>query len=361
MKNFNWKKLVNIGVGLLVLVLYVVYFIFTLSLKRDSVFTVIGFSMLGLLSAYVITAIFHEIGHLVLGAITKLKLCYFQFFGVRVSKKDDGKISISLQKDGVLGETAFYPSNGDDVAKKIGLTALGGPIFTFIQTIVYLVISIVFMENTAIFCVFGISFVVPLYVFLINIIPFSYDYDGAIVLTMLSGGKKAIIASSYITASALIYKGEEPYNVSGRYLTTYDENYDFFSVKVIHLRYLSSLINNEETAFKELDKISDKDKLPDGTYGDVIYELLFRALILGDEEYIKENKDEVLDYLAMDDSPTSIRVQVALCIYEGDYQRADLLIKSGIETCATYPVIGIAKFEKQMLEKFSQALEQAQS
>lgn len=357
MKNFNFKRIISVSVTACCVILYVIYMAFTFAMKKNETWAVIGYSIIGVASCYVISIIFHELGHLIFGLAAKLKLCYFKVFCFKISKSLNGKISVCIDKTDVFsGETSFYPKTGKDVAKSIGVSALGGPAFSFIQTIVYLIISTVFMQNTAVYCIFGMPFVIPLYLFIINLIPFSERYDGAIALTMLSGGKRAITASSYVTASALVYDGETPSELSGRLLSVYDENYDFFSVKIIHLRYLSFLMNNESAAFAELDKISDKNKLPDGTYGEVIYELLFKALICGDEKYVSENRAETLDYLCTDDSPTSFRVQAALCIYDGDYNRAKMLIASGIKSCETYSVKGVAKLEKQMLEKFNQAL-----
>ena len=74
---------------------------------------------------------------------------------------------------------------------------------------------------------------------------------------MLGGGKRALIASSYVTASSLISSGTSPEKLSGRFLTAYDLGYDFYSVKIILLRYYSLLLSNEDSAFSELDKISD--------------------------------------------------------------------------------------------------------
>lgn len=357
MKNLQYKKLINIAVLLLSVILYVLYFINTLSIYSQNVIGVIGFSLLGIVLTIIITEIFHEAGHLVFGLSCGLKLGYIKIFCIRFSKRENGKFAFSLDKHDVFSsETAFYPTIGKNVSLKIGLTALGGPIFSFIQTAVYLIIAVTSINNMALFCMFGISFTIPLYVFLINVIPFSAAYDGDLALTMLSGGKKAVIASTLITASSLIAGGVEPSKLNGRYLSVYENDYGFYSVKTVYLRYLANILTDENAAFSELEHISNKQKLPDGTYGDVIYELFFRALVCGDDDYVKENRSEVLDYLSTDDTPTSFRVQAALCIYDGDYYRAKLLIKSGIKICGTYYNRGIAMLERKLLEGLNDSL-----
>ena len=264
---------------------------------------------------------------------------------------------IGLTKEGgVFGETVFTSLSNENVALKIGLTAFGGPILTFIQVVAQLILALTCFDNTLILCVFGISFVVPLYVFIINVIPFSFDYDGAVVYTMLSGGKKSLIASSYLTAAALIAGGVSPEELSGKLLAIYDEDYRYYNVKIIRYRYLSVLFSDENTAFLELDKINDLSRLPDGTYAEVLYELFFRALVVGDDNFIKQNKEEVLEYLDVDDTPTSLRVQVAHCIYNEEYERAKLLVDSGLKLCNSYEDKGMAKLEKQLLERFKDAL-----
>ena len=353
MKNLPFKKLINFGVFALCLALGIVYLIYTLNIKEGQALAVIGFSLLGIVVSYIFTIIFHEIGHLVFGSFAGLKLCYIKFFGLQFGKNNKGKFSILIDKHDVLSsETAFYPSNGNDVAFKIGLSAMGGPLFTFFQIIAQFIVVATCLNNTALFCILGTSFIVPLYVFLINIIPFSYNYDGFVIFTMLGGGKKALIASSYVTASSLISSGTSPEKLSGRFLTAYDLGYDFYSVKIILLRYYSLLLSNEDSAFSELDKISDTLKLPDGTYADTLYELYFRALVVGDEKFISEYKEEVNEYLDEDDSPTSFRVQVALATHNGELERAKLLCESGLKICEGYYNVGMAEFEKQILSRF---------
>ena len=357
MKNAQYKRLLSLIIAIISFALYLTYFIYVLVVKKGETLAVIGFSLLGLVVSYLITSIIHELGHVVFGLINKLKLCYLKIFGLRFYKNEKGKFSVGLSRDGdIFGETAFYPSTGDDVTLKIGLTAFGGPIFSFIQTVIQLIVALTCIGNTAVLCIFGISFVMPLYTFIINVIPFSFEYDGHLAFTMLSGGKKALIASAYITASSLISSGTSPEELNGRCLTVYDENYGFYNVKIIRLRYLSSLINDENTAFTELDKISNVDKLPDGTYAEVLYELFFRALVLSNDDFIKTYREETLEYLDVDDSPTSFRVQVALCVYDGEYERAKLLVASGIKACSNYADKGMAKLEKQLLERFNDVL-----
>ena len=357
MKNAVLKRLINLIVTLLVIALYVVYFIYVISLKKSQVLQVVGFSVLGLVVSYLLTTLIHELGHILFGLICRLKLCYVKLFGLRFYKNENGKLKVTLSRDGnVFGETAFYSTSNENSAVKIGLTAFGGPIFSFIQVIAQLVIALTLIDNTFMFCTFGISFVVPLYVFLINVIPFSYEHDGSVAFTMLSGGKKSHIASSYVTASLLIAGGVSPEELNGKYLAVYDEDYSFYNIKIIRLRYLSVLINDENTAFLELDKISDLSRLPDGTYAEVLYELFFKALVLNDSEFINLHKEEVLEYLDEDDSPTSFRVQTALCVYNEEYERAKLLVDSGIKMCNSYANKGIAKLEKQLLERFKDVL-----
>jgi hypothetical protein len=173
---------------------------------------------------------------------------------------------------------------------------------------------------------------------------------------MLSGGKKSLIASAYITAESLVSSGVTPDKLNQRLLSVYDANYDFYSVRIIRLRYLSYLIDDEDSAFKELDKISNVNYLPDGTYGDVVYELFFRAIVQGNDEYVSNVREEVLFYLDEDDSPTSFRVQVALAVYDGELERAKLLCQSGIKICENYGNVGLAEFEKQILQRFYESL-----
>ena len=333
MKSAVIKRITNLIVSLVAIALYVVHFVYVVSIKKGQEIAVIGFSVLGLLVSYVLTCIIHELGHILLGLIFKLKLCYVKIFGLHFYKSEEGKLKVALSRNkDIFGETAFYSLDSENAAKKICF------------------------DNTFILCTFGISFIVPLYVFVINIIPFSYDYDGSIMLTMLSGDKKSHIASSYVAASSLIASGVSPEELNGKHLAVYDEDYGFYSVKIIRLRYLSVLVNDENTAFRELDKISNLSLLPDGTYAEVLYELFFKALVLEDDNFIKLHSDDVFEYLDEDDSPTSFRVQTAYCIYKQEFERAKLLVESGLKICDTYENKGIAKLEKQLLERFNDVL-----
>ena len=150
--------------------------------------------------------------------------------------------------------------------------------------------------------------------------------------------------------------GEEPKNLSGKLLSTYDTNYSLSSVKIIYLRYLSLLESNEEKAFLELEKISNLEMLPPSIYHDILKELFFIAILKGDNEFIVEYGDYVIDLLSREDSPVNYRIHACYRLYKGDKAWAKAIINGGLDSLSKFAERGLALTEKRYLLSLMQEM-----
>lgn len=351
--HLGWYLLLIFKIATFGFLLYKTCIIYSEDIPRVIIFTIVGF-----IYSFFFTTLIHEFGHLISGLAFGLKFNSIRFLWFKFYKKE-GRLRFSFSRmGGTLGETTLYPVDKTNVAKNVGFSYAGGLLFTFIFTILSILIAIMSIEvSLEIFCVFGLSFAFPMYMMSSCTSPMNKESDGTLALNLIFDKRQGNIASNYFCACIDLQNGVEPIDLDQKYLLYYDDSYSVFSVGIRYLRYLSFLTFDENKAFKEIYEISDRRKIPSTMYKRVFLEMFFASLVLKDSTFIKENIDEANSYLDVDDSPTSIRIQATLCIYRNEIDRARLLLNTGIKLCTSYSNRGIAKFEYSILSSMLDSLQ----
>ncbi len=347
MKKQRIKNLINGIVALSCVALFMFLFLTLTFSYQDDVFTIIASVFAGVLVILLLNSLVHETGHVLFGVFSGLKFYSVKFLWLFIGKKE-GKLKVLLESsDGEIGSTVLVPKSPEKVFEKYVLSAFGGLLFTFLLITAQVLICL-FCKNLIIYSALGITFPITVYVFLINLFPLFENNDGYIVYAYLSGGKLKTVCSNYFTATAWLYAGVEPSELDSTLLLDHGVESPYFS-NVRYLRYLAYVNSDEERAVEELRQISDLSKLS-FCVDEVYEELLFCALLIGDEKFIKAHENEVIKIISKQERPQSFRVHASLRINDKDIEWAKLILESGIKFCDTYAVKGIAKSEKRYMK-----------
>ncbi len=306
---------------------------------------VLLFAFLGVIITFILAPLFHELGHLIFGLFSGLKLVSFTLYFIKL--KFYKKFAISFVKPYAFGETVFLPKNPEKYPEKLKNTTLGGLLFSVVYMLAGMLVAFL---STNFYCalMFGLSYHISAYILLVNALPFKSDSDGALLLSFSNkNGVYEEMLTNVLSAHAEIMCGTEPKDVSARYLTEFHVSYDYYSVLLKYFRYIAFLWRDEESAFKELFDVSDLDKIPDSLYETIYKEIFFASIVRGDKAFIKANEEVVIGYLDNDDSPSNYRIHAAYRQYKGDSDWAKLIIESGLKALGDDN--GFEKYEKRLL------------
>ena len=144
------------------------------------------------------------------------------------------KFKIELVNFAFFGYTEFIPKDQNGYPKKVVITTIGGSVFTLIYLIFGVLCSYLFIDNFVLFTLFGMQYLITLYLFLINILPFIEDSDGSFLLNYFSNNSYSEIIKNALTIDGLILSGEEPNNINSKLFINYNNDYSYFSVKIIY-------------------------------------------------------------------------------------------------------------------------------
>lgn len=347
MKKF-YVKIINAVIIVALIALYAVLFVQALIIHKNDRALIILASLAGIAASGILAVAFHEAGHVLFGKICGFKFVKTKIFCFEIRRSGD-KLRIGFVKIGEdPGDTEMAPVTTKNLKIKAILYSLGGILMNAAQMTAQICVLVTVKETPFVYAFIGTPYLVPAYLMIVNLLPVFKGSDGDVAFTLISGGAAGRCALNYYGALAMLYSGVTPANLPSALLYEAGGE-DCFSVYISYLKYLNKFLTDENAAFKELDSIILADDLPEELYTQVLCEKLFKAVIVKDDKFIKNNREEAIDRLALNDTPTSFRIQAALSVYDGDYNRARLLISSGLNAVNDYPVKGIAEFERQIL------------
>ncbi len=348
MKKQTVKYVLEWVIILSLLTLYAFMLIEVIASSTNLIYA-IGLCSLGLIITVILSSLVHELGHVVFGLISGLKLHSFTvlFLKITFSKGRFPKIQFIFPND--FGSTEFLPKTNEKFYGKLCISALGGLIFSLI----YLVVGILFLYlgNYFTVCFFGITFPITAYILLVNLIAFDETCDGYLLFSFLAGGKNKRIISNCLTAISNVILGVEPKDLDSRLLAEFTKECDIYSVRIIYLRYLAYFRRDIERARKELLCICDSQKLNEEFYMLIFKELFYTALVNKDDDYIKANQEEAVNYLSYEMHASDYRIHATYRAYIGNKDWAKLLIKSGKENLEKFIEKGITIAEFDALSE----------
>ncbi len=353
MKKKFFSKLLEWALTLSLLGLYAFMLVEVLTKTENLIFT-IGLCVLGLIITVFLSSLAHEIGHLIFGIFAGLKLYSIMVLFIKLTFKKGKfpKIQFVLPID--FGSTDFLPKTREKYYKKICVSALGGLIFSALYLIMG--VTFIYVGNYFTYLAFGITFPITAYIILVNLIPFDESSDGYLLFSAISGGQIKRIIDNCLTAIADITLGIQPKDLDSRLLAEFTKDCNAYSVRVIYLRYLAYFRRDRERAVKELISICDSQKLNEEFYILIFKELFYDALLKKDDDYIKANQEEAVNYLSYEMHASDYRIHATYRAYIGDKDWAKLIIKSGEENLENFIEKGIAIAEIDALNELKAQL-----
>ena len=347
MKRHKVKDIVNGLTALLCVALLVFLVVNLITVYPDKIIEIIISVLVGAVVTIFINSVIHELGHVLFGAIAGLKVYSVQFLNLFIGI-ENGKFKIKFKPlASELGETVLLPKNTQNVAKKFVISSVGGLLFSLLLIIAQVLI-VLLVDNAIIEAGLGATFPITAYVFLINLFPLFENNDGCLVYNYLAGGERKVVLENYYKCVALLVGGTEPSELDGALLLRYD-GCDGYHAYIDYLRYLAYVKNDEESAIKELRKLSDLSKV--AYLNDEIFEeMFFASIILNDDKFIKAHAEEAVEIVSLQERPQSYRIHASYRIYNGEGDWAKLILESGIKYCDTYAIKGIATAERKYME-----------
>ncbi len=301
----------------------------------------------GIIITLFLSSLFHELGHLVFALFAGLKIYSFTvlFLQIQFRPKKFPKIKFVLPAN--FGDTGLFPKKVEKFSKKVFISTIGGVVFSLI----YLAFGIIslYLGDYYTYCIFGITFPITAYIILVNVIPFTEDSDGGLLFNMLAGGKFKRIIENCLNATASVMLGVEPKDLDSRLLAEFTSDCDIYSVRIIYLRYLAYFRRDSERGVKELISICNSEKLDEYFYMAIFKELFYNALINKDDEYIKANCEEAVNYLSYELHPSDYRIHATYRLYTGEVEWAKLIVKEGEDKLPTFIEKGIVLQELDCL------------
>lgn len=331
-------------------VVFMVQFAFSFPLWKTERWWFILLTATGILIAFILSPLIHELGHTVGGLVCGLSVKNITVGFLSVLFLNSNKVKFKLHKAETFGYTELVPKTQNNYAKKVIISTVCGLAFTLIQTVIGMLICIKFLDNMVVYALFGISFYVPMYLLLLNLFPIIPSSDGSLIFRLLQKDEKGRIVNNYFKAVSAVFCGVEPKNIDGSLLRDYTLDYDEYSVKIIYLRYLAYLDNSDGADTKELEKICDREKLFGDDYETVYKELFFNAILRNDVTFIKTHSDIVVGFLQQEKSPCDYRIHAVYRMYTGDREWAKLILKTGLNYIDNFSEKGLVKAEKHRLE-----------
>lgn len=346
MKKQRVKDIVNALTAFLCVALLVFLVVNLITIYPDKIIEIIISVLVGALATVILNSIIHELGHILFGAVSGLKVYSAQFLNLFIGT-ENGKFKIKFKRSSELGETVLLPKNTNSVAKKFIISAVGGLLFSLLL-IVCQVLIVLFVDNFIVEAGLGATFPITVYFFLVNLFPLFENNDGCLVYNYLAGGERKIVLENYYKCVALLVGGTEPSELDGALLLRYD-GCDGYHAYIDYLRYLAYVKNDEERAIEELRKLSDLSRVA-YLNNEIFEEMFFASIILKDDKFIKAHAEEVVEILSLQERPQSYRIHACYRIYNGESDWAKLILESGIKYCDSYLIKGIATAEKKYME-----------
>lgn len=348
MSNKKLKQVLAFSITIAVILLYILHFSTVIIAFSNEWLKYLLLAILGLFITVILASLVHELGHIICGLILGFKIDYLSILFIKFTFAKKFKISLIFPFE--FGETGLTPKNSKNYPDKIVACAISG----LIGSLIYMLFGMLVATTTSsieTFVVFGLSYHLSAYIFLINLLPLSSTSDGELLFSKLfKKDRDKVIFNNALQLGADISLGVNPQDVDGELLKFYDESGDKYSMQILYFRYLSYFPNDDIGGFKQLDKIKDLNVLEGEEYIAVLKEKFFKALVLKEQDFIEKYQEEVVDYLSEYSSPSDYRIHATYRIYQGEYEWAKLIINDGLNNIDNFSIKGLVKLEKSILK-----------
>ncbi len=354
------KRFFTAALPIVLDILFIVSLVFVLYFSYpdtwEDFWLILALGCVFFLLSLVIIPVLHELGHLLIG-----KLCGMRLIGITLSFVEIIRLGdkltyrfvnpVTLE---VAGSCRMYPADGKNIEKKYLLFASGGLIFNLFYLIIGLPLVIIF-NTPFLWATLGITLPYCAYLFIVNLLPFSETYDGAILWGLLKGDSSQITAVRLFTAQGYLAQGLTPSQIDKKlYFDLPQLSEDDVNFAILqYYRYTYFLDNGEEKeAFKSITRLEEcLEYIPDVYLTPILAELVFAYSYLEINEELAERYHARME--RQEDAIHAIEAVRAKAAYarlknneKGQREALDDL-KTLIEQ---EPLLGVKKYEEKILK-----------
>ena len=312
--------------------------------------------LVGLALGFILTPIYHEIGHVVFAKGARMECVYAKCSCFRFYVKD-GKKKMGLASPFAPDETQVMPSCGGDMQKRASAYAIGGLFFGGILILTAAACAVcVQIFHAPNYLLWGIL-PYPCYSFLLNVAPAEYP-GGKTDMAVYVGLKKGYDAEKNMLAAMEIqgqlYEGKTFAEIEeGLYFDQPQlcEDEPLFAV-MLDLRYRYHLEKGDiEKAAACLNRLTSiLDYMPYAEAEKVAAELVYMASLRGEAEIAEENAKACQGFLK-GNTVTAKRILAAWSKMSGQTDFVNALLEQAEACMQNERVAGVKKFEQILLSR----------
>ncbi len=293
----------------------------------------------------------HEFGHFIVGKILGYSLLSFRI-GIFSFDNINGKMKLTIKKNkGYSGLCAMI--SNDDSMNKFAFYIAGGILINFLTGILSLVVGIAINQSHNFLSILLIYLgFLSLAVFVINGIPLTKNNaitDGTFLYNIILKKPYAHTLSTLIKAQTMIAAGTRPRELN----IEIDKEAEFDLFSYLYAYYSAQDAEELETTKYLIEQIEKNiDKANSFNLPAICYEICFCACIFGDNEKAVDFYDRVSKTLQKDNDINGLRVKAYYAYYiNNDSEKAKNLCNEGLKVKDKYPIIGIAVYEENLINK----------
>ena len=312
--------------------------------------------LVGLALGFILTPIYHEIGHIIFAKAAKMECVYVKCSCLRFYVKD-GKKKMGFASPFAPDETQVMPKCGGDMQKRASAYAIGGLAFGLILILTAgacAVCTQIFLAPN--YLLWGIL-PYPCYSFLLNIAPAEYP-GGKTDMAVYIGLKKGYDAEKNMLAAMEIqgqlYEGKSFAEIEESLYFDQPqlcEDEPLFAV-MLDLRYRYYLEKGDmENAAACLNRLASiLEYMPYAEAEKVAAELVYMASLRGEAEIAEENAKACQPFLK-GNTLTAKRILAAWSNMSGQTDFLNALLEQAEDCLQNERVAGVKKFEQILLSR----------
>lgn len=312
--------------------------------------------LVGLVLGFVLTPIYHEIGHVVFAKAAKMDCVYVKCFCLRFYR-ENGKKRMAFASPFAPDETQVLPKCGGDMQKRAAAYSLGGLAFGLL--LIFLIAACAVCSQiflTPNYLLWGLL-PYPCYSFLLNVAPAEYPSgktDTAVYIGLKKGydAEKNMLAAMEIQGQ--LSQGKTFAKIDeGLYLNQPQlcEDEPLFAV-MLDLKYRYYLEKGDmEKAAACLNRLASVlDYMPLAQAEKVAAELVYMASLRGEMDVAEENAKACQTFLK-GESVTAKRILAAWSKASGQTDFVSALLAQAQDCLGNEPILGVRKFEEILLSR----------
>ncbi len=296
------------------------------------------FTLIGAIINYVLSVVFHEVGHIIVAKIKKCQIIEWSVLGLGYSKINK---KLKFSPKGFAGNLSFVSAKPDKAKSDLLAVSVSGVLANLIYLIICLVLGLIIFNFYSFSLLLAGSFT-TVYMLVINAFPIIESNDGAVYLGLKRGKPEYRATENLAKIISQLYNGLSPAQIDNSlYL-----NKDGFNGEGVEYYFMLSLMEREDYA-----QAYDIAQEYSANYPEqFLPEKLYLALKLGHNSEVEEIADRALGYL----NPTSatyFRICAVYRRFNGECEWADLCKKSAITANEGQFFKGLARLEENLINQ----------